>query len=158
MRQFGSLLRAIKPLAIHQFSGLTIVLSALHILSPIWMWFPGQRLALPRGIACRLSLDGYAHRTAVPAMIFSAWSRSLALRSAILVSAISRTCPSDRGDLSREAHPSPSGLPRPSAIAWRPAGFCDEGKRPILDIRRSQQARCCHADLQSRRCTPCRTP
>ena len=127
-------------------------------------------LALPRCVAGAASLDGRAVdrqsvtvmpiERAVPAMIFSAASRSLALRSGILVSAISRTWARvieatlifcgvggallDAGGLEDQ----PRGR----------RGLGDEGERAVLVDRDLDRDRPGRAATRSRRCRPCRTP
>ncbi len=79
--------------------GSAVGLAALHVCSCGWCrsWSRGRgpRLALPRGAACGTgadsALDRDAHRTGGAGDDLLAASRSLAFRSGILVSAISRT-------------------------------------------------------------------
>src|SRR5215207_4650788 len=96
LRQPRRLQRAVEPRAVHQVGSLAVVLAALHCCSSSVtdeMWLAGQRLALPRDAGSSdQSLTVIPIERAVPAMIFSAWSRSLALRSAFFVSAMARTC------------------------------------------------------------------
>ena len=122
-----------------ELGGLAVGLAALHFCSfPWWSWC-GPRTALPRTARVRRSTTLSSSTVmpierAVPAMIFAAWSMSFALRSGILVCAISRTW-SVVTLATLVLCGSPQPLSTPAAFEQQPGGrrgLGDEGERAVL--------------------------
>src|SRR5262249_8336134 len=82
--------RAVELVAVDLIGRFAVVLTVLHFFS-CGCWRAGRATALPRDRLSGYSATVMPIDRAVPAMIFSACSMSLALRSAIFCAAIARS-------------------------------------------------------------------